>query len=99
MPTDREFTIQDLKATLETRYSNRIWHRKTIITFVSRLCRIKQVRRTKRAKYDAPALYVWVGVEAPERQFGNMTMLQALAGEKIITVQSPAWTSPNPAHP
>ncbi len=83
MPTDREFTIQDLKASLEARYSNRIWHRKTIITYVSKLCRMKQVRRTKRAKNDSAALYVRAGVEVPERKFGNMTMLQAL--EELLT--------------
>ena len=76
MPADGPFTVLDLVAALEGLDPTRIWPKRSVERYVSRLRERRVVRRMCRAKGLAPALYVREGVEVPPLPFEDKTLAE-----------------------
>jgi hypothetical protein len=78
IPRDEPFTAQDILAALEALDAGRVWHRKTVDGYLTKL-RIKGIiRRMRRHKGPEPAVYVWSDAKVDRLPFENMTLPEVM---------------------
>ncbi len=80
IPREEPFTIADIVARLEGLEPGRIWHRKSIGTYVAKIAARGLLRRLDRHRGPAPTLYVRAGANVPKRPFEGMTLTAVLRG-------------------
>lgn len=79
IPADKEFTVRDVRASLEAMDPCRVWHRRPIENHIFHLRQHGVIVRIKRANLVDPAVYIRAGAKfVPRSPLGDMTLVEAM---------------------